>query len=74
MPRIRYVGPFAETEIPALRVVVQSGQEFDAPDPIADSLAEQSDNFERVETAAERKAREKAATEPTSTDDTNTEA
>ena len=32
MPRFRYVGPFAEVEIPALRVVVKQGEEFDAPE------------------------------------------
>lgn len=52
MPRLRYIGPFEEVEIPALRLVVKRGEDFDAPDTIAKGLLEQVDNYQPASKSA----------------------
>ncbi len=48
MPRIRYVGSFAEADVVLVGVTVKRGEEFDATDEQAAVLLLAPDNYEPV--------------------------
>jgi hypothetical protein len=48
MPRITYVGPIDEVDIPVAGCSVKRGESFEVPAPVADRLLEQPDNFTKT--------------------------
>lgn len=56
MPRIRYVGGFAEADVVLVGLTVKHGEEFDATDEQAAVLLLAPDNYELAPAKASAKA------------------
>jgi hypothetical protein len=53
--RITYVGSYDEVEVPSVGVVCKRGATVEVPDSLADSLLEQSDNWQPVKATEKKK-------------------